>query len=453
MTAKKVGRNDPCPCGSGKKYKHCCLRKDQRRRRRRVAATPPSRAREPSGMLEEVRQLRQLVKEELPDAEARELHEDMDKLEEAARYTAMADEIDAATEALEAHQADFERMMADAASAMDRALRLFSEERFAHLRFSVDELKRTFDEVGYPASGPSGPSDKDMEILVAAAVHLAGDEEQRFRLTRRLLMTLPEYVAAGRYRDAWLIQYSAFRLMDVPEESNPFMFVMTELAFEAWGRRMNREQDALIEALGVDPATRHALDPGQARKLAEEMLRDPDKSARLERFAAEHPDLAAHLQARMRRQDAEAVKLLEHEGAECLLLSMEEVEPWMPVLADRAATLEAQMGDDLEAEGDPTPELREAGESTFVALATEMAREIYTEKRIDELVADLEGYRDRLKGAEEHEAAEWAESALMVAQRGAPVEQNMFLVGTCFVTLREVLRAIVAFAAADASSD
>ena len=26
VTAKsqKVGRNDPCPCGSGKKYKHCC---------------------------------------------------------------------------------------------------------------------------------------------------------------------------------------------------------------------------------------------------------------------------------------------------------------------------------------------------------------------------------------------------------------------------------------------
>ena len=24
----KVGRNDPCPCGSGKKYKNCCLDKD-----------------------------------------------------------------------------------------------------------------------------------------------------------------------------------------------------------------------------------------------------------------------------------------------------------------------------------------------------------------------------------------------------------------------------------------
>jgi SWIM/SEC-C metal-binding protein len=26
----KVGRNDPCPCGSGLKYKQCCLRKRRR---------------------------------------------------------------------------------------------------------------------------------------------------------------------------------------------------------------------------------------------------------------------------------------------------------------------------------------------------------------------------------------------------------------------------------------
>ena len=24
---RKVGRNDPCPCGSGKKYKYCCMNK------------------------------------------------------------------------------------------------------------------------------------------------------------------------------------------------------------------------------------------------------------------------------------------------------------------------------------------------------------------------------------------------------------------------------------------
>ena len=28
MTRPKTGRNDPCPCGSGKKYKKCCLKKE-----------------------------------------------------------------------------------------------------------------------------------------------------------------------------------------------------------------------------------------------------------------------------------------------------------------------------------------------------------------------------------------------------------------------------------------
>ncbi len=27
----KIGRNEPCPCGSGKKYKKCCYDKDNKR--------------------------------------------------------------------------------------------------------------------------------------------------------------------------------------------------------------------------------------------------------------------------------------------------------------------------------------------------------------------------------------------------------------------------------------
>lgn len=32
LESRKVGANEPCPCGSGKKYKRCCRRKDQERR-------------------------------------------------------------------------------------------------------------------------------------------------------------------------------------------------------------------------------------------------------------------------------------------------------------------------------------------------------------------------------------------------------------------------------------
>ncbi|HEY2512616.1 MAG TPA: SEC-C metal-binding domain-containing protein, partial [Polyangiaceae bacterium] len=40
MTTQKIGRNDPCPCGSGAKYKRCCQAKDEAARRQQ--ATRPA---------------------------------------------------------------------------------------------------------------------------------------------------------------------------------------------------------------------------------------------------------------------------------------------------------------------------------------------------------------------------------------------------------------------------
>jgi tetratricopeptide (TPR) repeat protein len=39
----KIGRNDPCPCGSGKKYKQCCLAKDESAV---IAASPPAKTKQ-----------------------------------------------------------------------------------------------------------------------------------------------------------------------------------------------------------------------------------------------------------------------------------------------------------------------------------------------------------------------------------------------------------------------
>ena len=35
----KIGRNEPCPCGSGKKYKHCCLKQQEAAARALAAAS------------------------------------------------------------------------------------------------------------------------------------------------------------------------------------------------------------------------------------------------------------------------------------------------------------------------------------------------------------------------------------------------------------------------------
>ncbi|MEM9290067.1 MAG: SEC-C metal-binding domain-containing protein [Acidobacteriota bacterium] len=49
---KAIGRNDPCPCGSGKKYKHCCLYPDGAKEdhRDRGAGCSPNRHRNRYGL-------------------------------------------------------------------------------------------------------------------------------------------------------------------------------------------------------------------------------------------------------------------------------------------------------------------------------------------------------------------------------------------------------------------
>ncbi len=44
----RPGRNDPCPCGSGQKYKRCCLPKDQAADSAALAQTAQARAAEAS---------------------------------------------------------------------------------------------------------------------------------------------------------------------------------------------------------------------------------------------------------------------------------------------------------------------------------------------------------------------------------------------------------------------
>jgi hypothetical protein len=44
QTGARPGRNEPCHCGSGRKYKHCCLEKDEKKasaaRAKAAAAVP-----------------------------------------------------------------------------------------------------------------------------------------------------------------------------------------------------------------------------------------------------------------------------------------------------------------------------------------------------------------------------------------------------------------------------
>lgn len=50
--SEKIGRNDPCPCGSGKKYKQCCLKAPTGNKKRKFAAKVLTQTKQPLDLLE-----------------------------------------------------------------------------------------------------------------------------------------------------------------------------------------------------------------------------------------------------------------------------------------------------------------------------------------------------------------------------------------------------------------
>lgn len=383
----------------------------------------------------------------LPDDEAEELQEDLEKVEHMASYEAMQDAIEAAGQTLEAHRAEFEELMADPQAAMSRARRLFSEERFAPLRYTADDVHRAFEAVGYPSRFREELSEEEMETLVAATVYLADDEDNRFHLARQLMMALPDYVRAGRYLDAWLIQYSAVRMTEVPEESNPFLFAMFSLAFEEWMRQVDEQQEALMRELGVDRSAGNGASVDEVEAMLQELLADPSKKARMESYLAAHPMVRDQVEAELMQLEDEALELLDRDDAEGLYLSPEEVDPWLPVAMERMEPLEAKARKAAERGEWPDPDIIHEMQKTLVETSREMTPAVFTPERIDQFAATLRDYRRGLEEAGEREAAAWAQGALISVERDIPPADNRFLVATCFASLRAMMYAVAEMSA------
>ena len=80
----KPGRNDRCPCGSGKKYKACCLTKDEATERERLTAAQADRDERAAEKRQSLREVREALMAKL--AGGAPIHDDFfdDDLTEAS---------------------------------------------------------------------------------------------------------------------------------------------------------------------------------------------------------------------------------------------------------------------------------------------------------------------------------------------------------------------------------
>lgn len=443
IPSTNVGRNDPCPCGSGKKYKHCCLRKDRERRQAMWQASEAAPAiPEPSGPVdyEDIAAVRQYINTMLPQidpATARELQPMLSELERADAYIEMAARVEAAGRRLDDHYDEFKALAEDSETMIDRAEALFLEERFAHLRYTPEEIEQTAAEAGLMHPATAMTAEEQMELLLDLIVYLLQDEKERLRLSQELMKIMVSYVDEGRYLDGWLVQHSAFLLADESQPGNPFMFVMVNAAIDELLQRLEDKREDLLSILGIDAEELDELEFEEVEALIRDRTADVDMETVIGGILEESPTLRSALEAEAWQSERESLELLTREDAACLHLTPEEIGEWPFAFIDHLAT---QMETD-ETLMEPTAEM------TYEAIdqvTAEMSSTIFTPARIQRLIDDLTAYRDRLTAQDDQKAARLAQIMLVMLKIQPPEKidpaEHTMLLSICAHALRTALR-------------
>lgn len=398
----EIGRNAPCPCGSGRKYKKCCLAADEAaaRRERAEAAAAEAIADEP-----EVDALPEfggnvfspepwkLLRKHLPKSARGELAPILEQMQELAEYETKRPEIEAAQDELEAYRDEYERLTQDPGAFMDRAEKLFAEPPFEAMRFSVAELERAFKSVDYP---PSAGSAKFV-AFAGRVVDFLVDDAQRTVLARRLVCLVPDYVADERYLDAWIIQHNFILVCEPPEGGcSPFLLCMFMHGLRQWRQARDRDERELFGQLGFDPGTIRQQGYEGLDALLNNAGTRQDGMEVVERFLDSHPQLAAQMQARCREAEDAAAELLQRDEGQSLLLDDAEIEPWLQPLSERIAAHPELVESALTGKK-PSEQLTKVFAQVVVGVASEMTADIFTSKRLRRLRDDIEALRKRFE--------------------------------------------------------
>jgi len=205
MSTQKTKRNDPCPCGSGKKYKQCCMKKDLAPRRARAI------------MAHHLTEQQETTPEIAEAIEA---------------YEAAFDEIEAATESMDGHRAEFQKMLNTPQTIAERAQCLFTEASFEKYRYPAADVQRACEATAY--AEPPGQGEPDyVQFLNMTTAYLTG-KKARLEIGRELLQMIPDYVNEERYLDAWLLQFCAHHMAETTTEANPFLAQMLAHGLNEW---------------------------------------------------------------------------------------------------------------------------------------------------------------------------------------------------------------------------
>ncbi len=345
-------------------------------------------------------------------------------------YVEQQPAIEAAAKAIEAHRADFDKLVGDKEAYQQRTRSLFAEECFVPLRFTADDVQRAFDKVGKPIPGSS--DDHFVETVRKAILHLA-DKDRRNQFAMSLLMHLPDYVAANRPLDAWIIQHCSYLTQEETDASNPFLFQMFSYGYDGWVAEQRGREAAMLRELGMDLSHLERMSMEEIDAWLQDQQADPAKLAHMEKLLLANPEQRAQVEAHLQELERDAHRLLERPDAAHLFLSPDEMQPWLPALSEGFASVCEQFPD--LATPSPSAAAGKAFLDAMLPLVREMIAKLFTPERIGNLTAQLKAYRNERFAAGDKKTAELANGALIYVKDEDEPDCNRFLCALGYLSL------------------
>jgi hypothetical protein len=270
--------------------------------------------------------------------------------------------------------------------------------------------------------------------LRAAILYLA-DNERRASLAMELYSHLPDFVAAGRYLDGWLIQSCAHATGEFADESNAFLFQMFSFGYDAWTGEKRALDESLLRGLGLSPDRLRSMSADEIDAWLAAQTADPARNAALEAFFRDNPALHSEAVANMQSLEHDCIKLLERPDARFLLLAPEEIDPWLPALNECFEKAQAILPGNPDGSA-PDATFSKTVQDAFISFLREMAQTIFTRERIQQLIAQLRKYRNEHFVAGDKTIASYAMAAIHDLEREDEPGLNRFLVALCLASFK-----------------
>ncbi len=440
----KLGRNDPCPCGSGKKYKRCCYGKDTAAARAKNASELEENRFKPSSATELFNDVDGDVMstefwddlEKKMPADMRKEHADIfSEIKSMTAFDENRTEIEQASNKLEKYKKKFDRLCRNPGKLLKMAEKLFSEECFEPMRFTTSDLQRAFDKLGYM---PSGEVDESFFEKMRNVIYFMADKQYLDALSLRLMHFLPAYVAKKRYMDAWVIQHSAVLMRESDGDViPPFLMSVFMRVLDEWEDDRDSEQAEMFSKFGVnnDDIQRGGFDGVDS--LVREIMSKEGADEEVHEFLDKHPELKALTEAQCNKYENDALDFLDREDARSFLLSYDDIEEWIPVFEKRLS----EDSNYLERTAHNKPASEEDQHHVFdivYSVSRDMADALLTKERLNQLKSEIHAYRKKLRHRDK-KLKMTASALIMAIQSESAPSENHVLTMFCLYSFRAVV--------------